>query len=63
MNDWKSQENEALIQRYYESNLKDIKAFELLCENVRGLIRSIAKKTASAYFCLNYEDYSDEYTA
>ena len=63
MSDWKSQENEALIRRYYESNLRDIKAFELLCENVRGLIRSIAKKTTSAYFCLNYEDYSDEYTA
>ena len=63
MSDWKSQENKALIRRYYESNLQDIKAFELLCENVRGLIRSIAKKTAFAYSCLNYEDYSDEYTA
>ncbi|MBQ3639193.1 MAG: hypothetical protein II955_01580 [Clostridia bacterium] len=63
MSDWKSQENEALIRRYYESNLRDIKAFELLCENVRGLIRSIAKKTAFAYSCLDYEDHSGLYTA
>ena len=63
MSDWKSQEDEALIRRYYESNLRDIKAFELLCENVRGLIRSIAKKTAFAYSCLDYEDHSGLYTA
>lgn len=52
-----------LIRRYYESNLMDAEALALLCEEVRGLVRSIARKTAAAYSCLDFEDDSGLYTA
>ena len=55
--------SEELIRRYYESNLMDTEALALLCEEVRGLVRSIARKTAAAYSCLDFEDDSGLYTA
>ena len=54
--------SEELIRRYYESNLMDAEALALLCEEVRGLIRSIARKTAATYSCLDFEEDSGLYT-